>query len=852
MRPRIVAASAAALIAAASFAPTAARAVGQNAIFVNNSTSACTDSGTGTLAAPYCTLQVAADAANPGDVVDVTPGTYAAATITRSGTASAPITFTGNGVWLSFGVGRAASAPLSISGASYLKIVDFRLAPGSAADAVVSGGSNITFDNDNFNPPTSAAAVEPALHITNAASAVTVRDSILSSGVLVDGGSTGTVVTTNRIGAGFTSPVSVVGATNTAITSNTINGCGPSISITGSAAGTSVENNVISSPETAGNSSCPASSQAYGMLVDSSSTSTTTADYNDVYASGAGAAPYDWAGTAYSSGAGLYTAAGQAQHDDNTVLGTQVTEHSPLIDSANSAAVGEQAVDITGNPRVSDPLVTQTGAGPSNDYDRGAAEFEDPLSIVTATFAPSVNKAPVGAAITLHAAVTDTWSDTFDYRFSLSTGTVDSGTGGTASVSFSTPGSYSATLYVIPQNRASAPMIFEGSVVLTIVPQAPLTPQISVAASGAYGVSVSDFGTTDAWNVSGVTFDFGDKTPVQTAADGATVQHAYAKAGTYPITETVTDQGGNSATTSTTFTTNALVPGTLINMGGGLTTFIPAKSTGIAQAAVTSMPNDGSQLVAATTGGTVEFATGTSHGNTWQAWQPLSQPGVTVKWVGIAGMPNGSSQLIEVTSAGTLLHTVHNANGTWQAGWGSPAGSTGFTHASITAMPDGSTQLVAVTTAGVLMHNIRFANGSWQGWRALGQSGVKIVDASIAGLPDGSSQIVEATSTGVMQHDIRFPDGHWQGWGVPAGATGITQVSIASTSVFGSPWSPGATIISVVTSQGGMMNVFRNSGGSWSDWTGTRSGIGDLGTVANTTVSTLPDGGYLMFSVSGG
>ena len=97
MRPRSIAVSAATLIAAASMTPLTAQAAGDNTLYVNNSGStACSDSGSGTYEAPFCTIQAAADVANPGDVVNVAPGTYAATTITRSGTASAPITFTGN------------------------------------------------------------------------------------------------------------------------------------------------------------------------------------------------------------------------------------------------------------------------------------------------------------------------------------------------------------------------------------------------------------------------------------------------------------------------------------------------------------------------------------------------------------------------------------------------------------------------------------------------------------------------------------------------------------------------------------------------------------------------------------
>src|SRR5262249_47743159 len=160
-----------------------------------------------------------------------------------------------------------------------------------------------------------------------------------------------------------------------------------------------------------------------------------------------------------------------------------------------------------------DPVVTATGAGSHNDYDRGVSEFQDPRSVLTTSFTSSATKAPVGAAVTLHAAVTDTWSDTFDYQFLLGNGTtVDAGTSGTANVSFNAAGSFYMALYVIPTNSVTTATTYEGSLFITIAPQAPLVPQLSVSASGAYGVSVGDYGTTDPWNITGVTFDFGDKT----------------------------------------------------------------------------------------------------------------------------------------------------------------------------------------------------------------------------------------------------------------------------------------------------------------------------------------------------
>jgi hypothetical protein len=67
-----------------------------------NGLAGCSDSGAGTQAVPFCSIQAAADVVNPGQTVDI-EGTahYAPFTVTRSGMPSAPITFIG-------GVGAAA------------------------------------------------------------------------------------------------------------------------------------------------------------------------------------------------------------------------------------------------------------------------------------------------------------------------------------------------------------------------------------------------------------------------------------------------------------------------------------------------------------------------------------------------------------------------------------------------------------------------------------------------------------------------------------------------------------------------------------------------------------------------
>ena len=63
-------------------------------LYVNGLVTNCTDTGTGTQAAPYCTIQAAANAAVAGDTVDITGGrTTGLWTSSPQGTAAAPIVF---------------------------------------------------------------------------------------------------------------------------------------------------------------------------------------------------------------------------------------------------------------------------------------------------------------------------------------------------------------------------------------------------------------------------------------------------------------------------------------------------------------------------------------------------------------------------------------------------------------------------------------------------------------------------------------------------------------------------------------------------------------------------------------
>ena len=196
-----------------------------------------------------------------------------------------------------------------------------------------------------------------------------------------------------------------------------------------------------------------------------SAPASTTANYNLVYQSGAGAW-YTWAGTAYGSLSALHSATGQ---ESNGIFGDphfanaaawnlQLSGGSPAIDSANSAASGEQATDILGRSRVDDPAVANTGNPSGSYYDRGAYEYQPgsaPSAALTVT--PTSGQAPLSvtadasASTAGHAAISS-------YTFNFGDGTVvGPQTSPTANHTYQTPGTYyPVTVTVTDTSNATA------------------------------------------------------------------------------------------------------------------------------------------------------------------------------------------------------------------------------------------------------------------------------------------------------------------------------------------------------------------------------------------------------------
>jgi hypothetical protein len=115
----------------------------------------------------------------------------------------------------------------------------------------------------------------------------------------------------------------------------------------------------------------------------------------------------------------------------------------------------------------------------------------------------------------------------------------------------------------------------------------------------------------------------------------------------------------------------------------------------------------------------------------WQDWQEPQQPNgnTGALTVAAAGLPNGNCEFMIVTSFGIVLHTIRYANGTWQQNpaWGMPHqplwswAVTDRVNLSAAADYDGNAQFVLwynpLGQDTIAFHTIRDANGTWQtGW----------------------------------------------------------------------------------------------------------------------------------------
>jgi hypothetical protein len=356
-------------------------------LYVDKVNPACSDSGGGTQIVPFCTVQAAVDAAGPGSDILLSDNTYhESVVITRSGTADAPITLE-----------PAPGLPpddtaldgLTIQDAAHIRVqglvVDSPELPGwpLVTPVVVTGSSDVRLDRMYVADDANDAWV---VHVTGSSSDVTLSRSYVegsTSLVLVDGASSGTVLTTNDLGgeeSGFDDTavaVSLNGVTGSAVTSNSVGlRCGTGIDVRGAANGSTIENNSVSLGDpTANNPDCH--NGMTGLSIAADSAASLHEDYNDLPLYTA-TTPFRWQGEDYPTVDAYRTASGQGEHD-RAALVTSPDFAAAAVDSADATAPGELDTDILGRGRADDPLVADTGTGVGY-VDRGAMEAHNTFS----------------------------------------------------------------------------------------------------------------------------------------------------------------------------------------------------------------------------------------------------------------------------------------------------------------------------------------------------------------------------------------------------------------------------------------------------------------------------------------
>jgi parallel beta-helix repeat protein len=613
-------------------------------LFVDQASSACSDTGTGggTQASPYCTINAAAGKAKAGATVSVSAGTYTeSVNVKNSGTPGQPIVFTAAPGADVVVTGKANA--FVVNGRSWITIQNFRVTQTTSIGILVSSSSNVTVTGndvsaagqrvagktaqgirlDRVNGATVAGNTshdnsEAGIQVQNTSTNVLVSANttfgnaegfqraapgidVRSSGNTIVGnlshdnedsglqfytGGGGNVVLDNISYHNGDHGIDDLNAPNQVIVGNTVQGnVTAGINVEGASSGAYIANNIsvdngVNSPRTASN-----------IRVDPQSVAGAQVDTNLVYLSPGGSVMYTWGTTNYPSVVAFRTATGQEAHglqgDPRWAApgagDFRLTSGSPAIDSANSGATGEPGVDFAGNGRVDDAGTADTGFGPRTFDDRGALEFQGASS-----------DAPPTAALTV------------------------------------TPATGSAPLAV--------------------------TADASASTDG------------DSTPIATYRFDFGDGT-VTTAQASPSASHTYQAAGLFTVTVTVTDTAGLSATASatvsvspapTTTTTTTTAPPT------STTTTTTAPPTSTTTTTTTAPPTS---TTTTTTTTTTAPPTSTTTTTTTTTAPPTTTTTIAgpPNLVGNPGFETNTTGWGTVGTGVTLQRVAGGHSGSWQA-----------------------------------------------------------------------------------------------------------------------------------------------------------------------------------------
>jgi hypothetical protein len=540
-------------------AATSTAATTATALYVNASSRSCTDSGPGSKAQPFCTLQAAANVVQPGQTVyigGVGASLTKTLTITRSGTPAAPITITtlpGSAAAQIFPV--PGIATIALTGVHDVILDNLTVYQEHNQTAIrVTGSHDVTLSRLAVHQamgdtaPLSAIGVD----IDGASAGVTLSRDTVDGGsgtaVLARAGASRIVVTTSLIATPDGTGVSLVGVANAVLTGDSVSTalCGTAARIAGGTSAT-VENDAFAAgTDTTCASAVPA------LSVDSGSAPLVQADYDGF--TGQGAA-ISWAGQSYASAAAFAAATGLGAHDVDAYAPPKGVpdEYNKLIDAANCAAPDTLPVDVYGHPRVRDPLVSGTGAACYSDI--GAVEREDEISY--GLYAQSNSTpAPYAASLLIQSPGLSSWNEPVTISVTWGDGSApQTVTTMTPAHTYTVPGWYKASVTVTDTDGTSLTRSVPFVAATTAPPKATLTWRPDPAG----GIDLIGSLGGEAWEVPSTTMTSGDgQTAVTTSGGGGPgaaepeQQFIYAAPGTYSATFNGTDVLGRTLNTATT------------------------------------------------------------------------------------------------------------------------------------------------------------------------------------------------------------------------------------------------------------------------------------------------------------
>ncbi|WP_217546151.1 PKD domain-containing protein [Streptomyces sp. GbtcB6] len=538
--------------------------VAGTALYVDDAAAGCSDTGPGSAAEPFCQIQPAADAAAAGDTVWITGnGTpYAPVTIRSTGTADAPVRFfAASGSSSSVVVAGKASA-VTFSGARYVDMAGIRVRTAGATALAVADSQHITYRVAYAQSTLATTAPLMAVDGSSSDISLTRLHVVLPSGpgFTAAAGARNITLAGDLFEGGGVEAAGTTGIDLAGDTFSTV--CGDAVSLTDGTSG-SVENVVARAD---GTTTCSGTGTPAEITVDAASAPQITADHNAVNPLSTGT-DYDWAGTAYATAQALGAGTGQGTHDlDQTDLTIPAlglpAEHSPLIDSGDADAPGEQSTDIDGHSRVDDPLVPDTGAG-AGHVDRGATEFQDPLTVSGVVMGAGY----VGVPVTATARFGNPWSDSlagFTYTFDFGDGTTVTSTTGSATHTYTQATTSGDIQVVVLVDRADGTRVGGADVWYRVDPAPDLAstvgcgtnPSAPDAATCEYAIDFDPYAITS----DQITFGDGSKAVSATALSD-TLKHTYPGPGTYTVTQKITDAGGRTVTTTAKATVGAAFVG---------------------------------------------------------------------------------------------------------------------------------------------------------------------------------------------------------------------------------------------------------------------------------------------------